>query len=128
MSAIFRTVVAVSLVASALAASPARSQDYPNQPVRMVVPFPAGGGADVVARIVAQPLAAQLGQAVVSLMGGDSGLANCARLVHSISVGRRPGRVVPFRERRYDFIATVLRRFGYRRLGQTDKGVVLGYL
>jgi tripartite-type tricarboxylate transporter receptor subunit TctC len=47
------------------AAGPAAAQDYPNRSIRMVLPFPAGGGSDVVARIIAQRYAQQLGQQVV---------------------------------------------------------------
>jgi tripartite-type tricarboxylate transporter receptor subunit TctC len=49
----------------ALAASTAGAQDYPTKPIRLVVPFSAGGGADSVARIVAKGLGARLGQQVV---------------------------------------------------------------
>ncbi len=43
----------------------AQSQPWPNKPVRLVVPFPAGGGADVVGRLLAQGLSQKWGQPVV---------------------------------------------------------------
>jgi tripartite-type tricarboxylate transporter receptor subunit TctC len=44
---------------------PAAAQEYPTRAVRMVLPFPAGGGSDLVARIIAQKFSQQLGQQVV---------------------------------------------------------------
>jgi len=41
------------------------SQDYPNKPLRLIVPYGVGGGSDYVGRIVAQKLAEQMGQPVV---------------------------------------------------------------
>ncbi|WP_426955876.1 Bug family tripartite tricarboxylate transporter substrate binding protein [Muricoccus radiodurans] len=47
------------------AASPARAQDFPTRPIRLVVSFPPGGSGDAVGRIAATGLSQQLGQAVV---------------------------------------------------------------
>ena len=56
----------VALAANGAAAAPAPKDAYPNKPVRMVIPFAAGGFSDVVGRIVTQKLSEQLGQPVVA--------------------------------------------------------------
>src|ERR1700722_17821768 len=48
-----------------LFATAALAQSYPNRPVHLLVPFPPGGGANFVARVLAQLLSARLGQSVV---------------------------------------------------------------
>ena len=48
-----------------LAAGVASAQDYPSKAVRIVVPFPAGGTTDVIARALAPPLSKALGQSVI---------------------------------------------------------------
>jgi tripartite-type tricarboxylate transporter receptor subunit TctC len=56
-----RALVGATLLAPALASA----QDFPVRPLRMVVPFAAGGSADASARMLAEPLSAVLGQPVV---------------------------------------------------------------
>lgn len=46
-------------------AGPAAGQTWPNKPIRLVVPYGAGSGSDIVARIVADPLSRALGQPIV---------------------------------------------------------------
>ena len=56
-----------------LLAAPARAQSYPNRPIRMVVPYPPGGGTDGLGRITAERLGEKLGQQiVVHNIGGAS--------------------------------------------------------
>ena len=57
--------VAALFAACALIAAPAAAQDYPNKPIRIVVSFGPGGGADIVGRILGQSLQEKLGQPVV---------------------------------------------------------------
>lgn len=49
----------------AVTSSTAFSQTYPVRPIRMIVPFPAGGGSDTMGRVVGQKLGAPLGQQIV---------------------------------------------------------------
>jgi len=61
---------------------PARAQDYPSRSITVVVPFPAGGASDVVARIVTSQMSGILGQSIiienVSGAGGTIGSARVA--------------------------------------------------
>jgi len=52
-------------LAAALAVQPALAQNYPSRPVRILCPFPPGGGVDITARAIAQELSAPLGQPVL---------------------------------------------------------------
>ena len=55
----------LSVTALYLLALPVTAQEYPAKPVRVLVPFPPGGGSDLIARVVGQKLTAALGQPVV---------------------------------------------------------------
>jgi tripartite-type tricarboxylate transporter receptor subunit TctC len=55
----------LALGAASLLAPLARAQSWPTQPVKLVVTFPPGGSSDIVARLIAPPLAERIGQAVV---------------------------------------------------------------
>ena len=58
----------------AVRATPSLAADYPTNPIRVIVPYPAGGAADVVARITAKYLSDQLGQQVfIDNRGGAGG-------------------------------------------------------
>ena len=65
------------LWAAALAASPSWAEDYPTRPVRVMVGFPAGSGADMTARVVGQRMGQLLGQQLVveNKPGAGSSLA-----------------------------------------------------
>lgn len=52
-------------LAALLAVFGASAQDYPTKPIRLIVPFGAGGGSDYVGRLVAQKLTEQMGQSMV---------------------------------------------------------------
>jgi tripartite-type tricarboxylate transporter receptor subunit TctC len=72
------TLLSLLLMAAAMLTAPlpsALADDYPNRPVRLIVPFPPGGSNDVVGRLVAAQLSAQLGQQVfVDNRGGAGGV------------------------------------------------------
>jgi tripartite-type tricarboxylate transporter receptor subunit TctC len=58
-------VFAVAVIWATAAAQPARAQDWPHQPIRLIVAFGAGGGADIIARIVGEAMEARLGKPVI---------------------------------------------------------------
>lgn len=77
----FRSAFLASLVA--LSAAPALAQDYPAKPIRWIVPFPPGGGADATARIITQKMIENTGRNIIidyrSGAGGNIGTEHVAR-------------------------------------------------
>jgi tripartite-type tricarboxylate transporter receptor subunit TctC len=65
-SLLFARSIATAALAAALSPLAAHAQaDWPNRPIRLIVPFPAGGQLDVVMRVVAERLSPALGQPIV---------------------------------------------------------------
>jgi tripartite-type tricarboxylate transporter receptor subunit TctC len=76
---------AAAIAAAALAISiPASAQDFPTRSISLVVPYPAGGGVDAMARVVAEKLTSALGQqVVVDNRAGGSGLLGTRAFIKS---------------------------------------------
>jgi len=79
---------ALALVALLSLSGPASAQNWPSRPVTMVVPFAAGGGTDVLGRIIGRRLAEVLGQQVViENVGGAGGMMGSARVAKAAPDG-----------------------------------------
>jgi tripartite-type tricarboxylate transporter receptor subunit TctC len=64
--------------------APAMAQDYPNKPIRLVIPYPPGGATDVIGRVMAQQLSLALGQQVIAdNRGGATGSIGAAMVARA---------------------------------------------
>jgi tripartite-type tricarboxylate transporter receptor subunit TctC len=79
------TIAALALcLAPALAVAQAVAQTWPQKPIKMIVPFPAGGGTDFIGRLAAKHLSDRLGQQVyVENRGGANGAIGLQALMQS---------------------------------------------
>src|SRR5689334_4964801 len=64
---------ALALLGLLAVAAGTTAQDYPQRPIRMVIPFPAGGSIDVIGRSIAQNWSAVIGQQIVIDNRGGAG-------------------------------------------------------
>jgi tripartite-type tricarboxylate transporter receptor subunit TctC len=79
-----RTIAAVAVLLTLARAGTASAQDFPTHPLTLVVPFAAGGGVDVSARIQAQRMGELLGQTIViENIGAAAGMAGGERVAKS---------------------------------------------
>ena len=74
-------VAVATLVGFGVAPVPAEAQSYPVKPIRLIVPFPAGGGVDFIGRIMGQKLSERLGQQVaIDNRAGANGIVGLEAL------------------------------------------------
>ena len=78
-----RTAALASVFVLLAAAAASHAQNYPSKPIRIIAPFPPGGSVDIMARLIAEPLASQLGGKIVienrSGASGNIGMEAAAR-------------------------------------------------
>jgi tripartite-type tricarboxylate transporter receptor subunit TctC len=81
-------IVGVLLALATPAAAQVAAQDYPNKPVRLIIPFPPGGSNDVVGRMIATQLSDRIGkQVVVDNRGGAGGVIGTEAAANSAHDG-----------------------------------------
>jgi tripartite-type tricarboxylate transporter receptor subunit TctC len=88
----FTTFLRATACAALMAASCAMAQDFPSKPLRILVPYPAGGAVDAVARIVGEKLGEKWGTPViVENRGGANGLIGTGAILQAPADGYTVG-------------------------------------
>jgi tripartite-type tricarboxylate transporter receptor subunit TctC len=83
-----RFILLQSIVAALCAAIPAHAQDYPNRPIKIVAPYPPGGQADVIGRIICQNLGTLLNQqCLIENRPGAGGVTGTEAVVKAAADG-----------------------------------------
>jgi len=83
-----RTVSFVAVVALALGVAGARAETYPSKPITLIVPFPAGGPTDTIARIISDHMKDSLGQSIlVETVTGAGATIGVGRVVNAAPDG-----------------------------------------
>ncbi len=89
------TAIALSATLVAAPVGQARAQDYPARPITLIVPFPPGGGVDLIGRLVGQRLSEALGQqVVVENRSGAGGMIGTRDIAHATPDGYTIGVVL----------------------------------
>ena len=99
--ALHTVAIIAGLLQVALPLSGARAQSYPTRPITIVVPYPAGGPTDTLARIMSDRLKAALGQSIIveniTGAGGSIGVGHVARAApdgYTLSIGHTQTHVI----------------------------------
>jgi len=99
----------LALLAATLGSGPVTAQKYPDRPVRIVVPFGPGGGADIFGRLVAQRFAETLGQTVVENRPGAGSTVG----IEFVARAQPDGHTLLFSSAAFSAAAALYPKLGY---------------
>ena len=103
-----RTLLALGMLAAGMAA--ASAQNYPTKTIRVVVPFSAGSGTDIVARTIMDQLSQQLGQSIIveNRLGGGGTIG-----INSVAKAEPDGYTLLIQSTSFAVVASTYRNPGY---------------